>query len=723
MSTTETQDGNDEPVNDSQLHRTTGPHMSRRGAMKAGAGTVAALAGASAFSGSVAADDDEDEDEDAEFDFDDDGATADGASGYVGQDRGAYSMVQEDTRRAVSLGLLSSPVTGTALAAANVTDPVHGRADYVNEFLFGPFNPQDAAINEDAHNHAYHHIGDSAISFWDSLAVWDDTDYEALKLKAYAVIESETVRALNDGETRGTAKSRAKQHMREEVFETPERNIIRLAEALCVRLTGAYWGWYESLDDDTDYLHFDDDGDAQVDTDSYWSFDGEDTSETYSEYIQQFGNLQPTDFELVTGEEIRVGMAEVILADEVSYDDHDSDAYNLFPTAWGYESRFSVEPDRYGGGGSGSRSRELVDDVGFYHAGEDDYRTVDDFGSGAQRLYDELMELHDTLAEEAEDYVDMMYDEYDPGDIVDPEHRTVGSLTNESSGDWLITGDVSFTEILAALNGMQVGDHPLTIETYDEDGEVADEWTGTLIPQSSSDELPRISYGDEQYEYDEDIGEYGGVRITESVRVPGDHEFEWTDTDGETHVVEFIDLDIEEITGEDDGFEEWVAEFDEDDDAPASESDVDSHILESASPGFEVGEEYTDVFAYIALEVDDADDAEDIDAAMEVIEEEDEWAIVEVHDDSDRWFVTAETVRSDELEIDNDQLEELWDEYRELQEQLDDLDGADSGDDVFAGGLFDGGFDLDPGTAVLGIIAVILGAVGLQGALNGGDST
>jgi len=679
-----------------------GPRMTRRRMLQATAATGAAATVGTAGIGNVAAQTDDEGDWRPE--------TPDEAKEYIKQDNGHYQMWDADVRRSVGLALLTAgaPAVAAPVVGATAIGPL-------NEFFFGPHNPE-TQINEDAHNSAYAHIGDSAISLRDSLAVWEQNDLEALEYLAYSIMEAEAVRALNDKETRGTAKTIAKQKIRDEVIVTPERNLLRLSEGIGIRIRGTFWVWQAGLNDDGYLADDDGDGELEARTNSYWAMDEADTSDK-GEYIYQF-NQQPSSYTLVNGEEIDLDLCQVVVTENMGYDDNDSETYDLMPV--GDVDRFGVEPDRYGDSGTGTRSRWLLDDVGFYHNGEDDFRTVGDYITNQQitTLYNDLMTLKDTLENEVEQYVDALYDEYSPGDVVDPGDRTPGGLTYESGSNYAETGNSNYAEIWAALTGLVVdsdaGD--VTIEEM-AGGEVADTYTGVLIPQADPGNLPRVQYAAEDYSIDPSAGDHGEITIDRASVVPGGQTYEWNDSSGTTHTVTIANDDLTEIVNSDDEVTGHLYAVKSGDDAPGSSSDIESDALRSQIAGMTTGQTST-AYTYVAGEEENDDG--DLEGKMYEVDpsqsDVDKWRVKSIES---QWYVAFERPREKTTEINNDELEKLWNKYEELASKQDETD-EEEGKNVAAGGAGAfGNLDNPLLLAAGGGIAALLAALGISGAGDG----
>lgn len=688
----------------------TATMITRRDAIKAGAGAVAAttvLAGAGGVGSVAAAEDGAIYDDVDEMEKD------------IRENNGLYQMGSPAVRASVGLGLQTMRIAETVDEA--IGDGVYGALKAQNEFLFGSHNP-DPAINEDAHNAAWAHIGDSAISIRDALATWEQNGMQPLEYMSYTIMESEAVQALNDNETKGSAKTRAKQRIRDEVLVTPEANLIRLGEAMGIRLAGIVRVWLAGLDEDGYMADDDDDGTMSPRPNSFWKYDldgadygympeNEDDIGATAAFVFQINTPQPSTYTLINGEELDVNLCQINTATELGEDDP-ADTFNVFPV--GDKNRFSIAPRRHFSTTNNGYHVRSWDQLAFYHAGEDTNRTVSDYISWEQinTLYDDLMELKDTLDTEVEEYVDALYSKYDPGDIVDPEDRTPGSLTYDSGNDYTTSGDSDYSEIWAALYNFPIDSEAgkTTVEVLS-GGEVTDTHEGIVIPQANDSDLPRIEYAAEDYTLDVDAGT---LTVDRKVIAPGTHVFTWND--GSEHTVEAPEADFVELTNDSDEVTGHEYTFADDDDAPTASPD--SHSMRTDTAGLALNQEAS-ILTYVAVYVETSED-DDFNGGMETIDPSsssvDAWRATSIESDA-QWFLAFEKTRPTQTSIDNEELQDLWDKYAKLQEEL--------AKEREKNNTNPGGADPDGGDNTLlyvagGAVAALLAALGLQGAGGSG---
>jgi len=642
------------------------------------------------------------------------------------------TAITKETRIATGNAMLYTPLNHI------IAEGTDNLITATNQWLFGSTSTQDS--NLDAHNAALAQLGNAGIALRDALATWSQNGFKELETLAYRVMEQEVAAAINAGDTAATAKTRAKERIRDEVLITPEKNLVKLAEGIGIRVAGVFWVWNNSLNDNGYIADSDGDGTWSPVTDSYWKFDADgadyswlpktedDATQWKYGYVSGFNiSAQTLEYELMNGDTMQVRGNQLVTFEDVGSKNPTS-TLTLFPID--ASGRVSPKPRKTIANVNDSYRISALENVAFFHAREGTNRYVAEYISQGQiqSLYNDLYSLRDTLYNEVDQYVDTMYSQYDPGDVVDPGDLSIPTLLAQSGQTWVQSGDSGFAEILASLSGYATpeGGQAMTIETLDGSGNVVDTYTGLPVPTVSKSNLPAVQYQSSDYVVDKDAGT---LTVSHSSMPRGTHEYTWTDGSGTQHTVTFAKSDMQAVdsttttttsdstttsTTTESGTDEFVYEFTSGDDAPTGSSTIQSQSLQtSEATGVREGQQ-TSITAYVAVQSGENGQLVTIDPANTS-----GVAGWRVQDVQDQWFVTFDEPAPDTPQIDNTELQNLWDKYAELQKKYENLKEENSGGGGGAGGAGNKILGLPKWAAYAGggAVATVLAAIGL-----GGDS-
>lgn len=403
---------------------------------------------------------------------------------FVATDSGIYATQTPDAREAIGMAYM---FTWPGVLSANVaghTDPDRSTFDYMHEYLFGPFEVEvDDPIESVVDDTVYYSMQDDGITLTDLFQVLGHP--EELWPVLYAEIESETVRQRNAESSRGATKAAVKQHVRDEILAPWQANYLQIGSQASIRSTGLFSYHLAAQADNDDWRP----------TDNYLlrEYGGSGPQYWENEPIQVINPTETGVVELVDGSEMDVELLNIQF-DTSEEDDTDLDL----------DLRFLPFGGTHHGSASGSLSSthddinpisntELATDTEFdsWNSTLESVALCWDHGSegrvvmpvgradpsddGAEYLegedyrmfYSQFIDMLSVVDDEIEEYVDVHFDNVDPGEINDPENRTPGSMSRDASLDWVTTGYTGFSAFFdMSLSGGSGSFSPASVDYW-----------------------------------------------------------------------------------------------------------------------------------------------------------------------------------------------------------------------------------------------------------------
>ncbi|ELZ47887.1 hypothetical protein C464_08195 [Halorubrum coriense DSM 10284] len=427
---------------------------SRRGFMKrAAVGTAAVGALGSGGAGTVAAQNETDTDR-----FE----SSEEIRNYIATDNGIYAAQTPTQKESLGIAYTASPLGVLSAAVAGATDPDHTTVDYMQEYIFGPFEVETKSPNAQVvDNEVYYDMKGSYQTFNDLITVMMDLD--DLYAILYNIIEVATVEARREQ----MGEQQAIGHVRQAAYDRIaiwQENYARTCEQLGIRLTGD-WGWHMTAQA----------GDDNWQPANYYGLNySNHTADDWG--IQSLNTTLTGELTLVNGETIEIEHMNIQTKANGSWQlvplmlAHQNTGHDLFPDMdlWsegtygseGYPNHtlfLNYEPP-----GQSKIHLDLT-----YPSQSDVFDTQGKWGlDDVNALYDEFVTLVDTIETEIEEFVTNHYANIDPDEIEDPKNRTPGGMLTEAGEDWAITGDAAYTRYFELSQGRYAADGPATVAVY-----------------------------------------------------------------------------------------------------------------------------------------------------------------------------------------------------------------------------------------------------------------